>query len=94
MNRPCATKHFVRRFKQRLANTDKNRIQEYVENAYNLGVGVDAIRLKEFANLIRQRGYRHGTTAKIYKNYVYMFSGMTAITLYPIPQRLDGKLLG
>lgn len=84
------TKHFNQRFKQRLANTPK--IQEYANNAYIFGVEVNDIKMKSYATSIEQKEEIYGTVAKIYKNFIYWFDGLTAITIYPIPQKMHGKI--
>lgn len=84
------TKHFYKRFKQRLANTAK--IQEYVENAYYFGKEVDNLNSNSFISLIQQKEWISGSSARIYKNFVYWFDGPRAITLYPIPQKMHKKI--
>lgn len=84
------TKHFSQRFKQRLANTPK--MQEYADNAYTFGMEINDINSISYATLIEQKEELYGTTAKIYKNFVYWFDDLTAITIYPIPQKMHGKI--
>lgn len=67
-------------------------MQEYVDNAYSLGIKIDDINSRNYATLIKQKEELHGTTAKVYKNFVYWFDGLTAITIYPIPQKMHGKI--
>lgn len=75
------TNHFRERFKHRLANT--NKINEYTNNAYNFG--------KEPSRLaylyLETKEASHGSTCRIYKNYVYWFRDNAAITIYPLPQK-------
>lgn len=84
------TKHFSQRFRQRLANTPK--IQEYVDKAYTVGTEIDGINSRSYARLIEQKEEIYGTTAKIYTNFVYWFDDLTAITIYPVPQKMHGKI--
>ncbi len=84
------TDHFKDRFHQRVANT--KRMPIFVNRAFKFGKHSSDIKYSAFADEISNRETLYGATARIYSNNVYWFVGNRAITIYPVPQNLHGRL--
>ena len=80
------TEHFEKRFKQRVAHS--KRILQYADDAYCFGKPISEVKYNRLAKKLGWKSRINGSTARVYANCVYWFRGNTAITVYPIPQKL------
>lgn len=84
------TKHFSERFHQRVANT--KRVSIFANRAYCFGKPTSSFKNVSFAKEIRKKESETGSTARVYSNSIYWFCNNKAITVYPLPQHLHGRL--
>lgn len=84
------TNHCEERFSERIAKTDRTSL--FVARANHYGVSASSVRCGELRRLLCGKEREYGTTAKIYKNCVYWFSGNKAITVYPLAQKYHGRI--
>ena len=82
------SEHFTQRFGERVCSKTR-RGQLLVERAFYFGLASE--RVKD----ARLRRYLHEVSesrrlAKAYKGQVYIFEGKTAITVFPLPNKLRG----
>ncbi|MBQ3352854.1 hypothetical protein IJG89_00690 [Candidatus Saccharibacteria bacterium] len=84
------TKHFRKRFIQRIANT--KRINEITEQAIENGTCTSEIKSTILRKELTDKEKQSYATAKLYKNNVFWFSENKAITVYPLSQKYHGKV--
>ena len=82
--------HFSLRYEQRIAKT--KRMAVYANRAFHYGKTVDEIHYKPLAKELSSKEKKHGSIAKVYANCVYWFNGTTAVTVYPLPQKMHGVI--
>ena len=84
------TEHFQKRFRQRVANSKRASI--FANRAFKFGKSSCDFKNATFAKEINKKEIDYGSVAKVYSNYIYWFYNNKAVTIYPLPQNLRGRL--
>ena len=84
------SKHYLKRFRERIGHS--KRIQELTEDAYLSGKVVDEAGKTRFAYRLKMKEIDNASTVRIYKNCAYWFDGEIAVTVYPLPQYMHGRI--
>lgn len=84
------TKHFVKRFRERVARSGRAAL--FAERAYLYGYSLGAITDKELRLYLSNSEADHCTSARVYQNFVYWFCGNRAITVYCLPYQYRRQL--
>lgn len=79
------TKHYYRRFRQRVARASAKRIRQFAERAFAYGTQLDEIKDENLLFWLRGRANTAGSMPRIYQNYVYWFQENRAVTIYLLP---------
>lgn len=85
------TKHYKERFHNRCCRKTK-RIEDFTQKAYFLGKNINDSNYDKYLYKIQCGEKLHGTQAKIYGGFIVWFADTTAITLWPISQKLNKNL--
>ena len=84
------TKHFKKRFSRRVART--KRIGLFTEEALRYGKELSEVESSKYARKLKNKEMVYGTTARLYRGFVYWFKEDVAITVYPIPQKMHHRV--
>lgn len=86
------TDHFIERYRERVAKTNPERISKFANSAYREGKNGNEIKNGQLRKLINRKNEADVGILKIYKGFVYVFSTVdkAAITIYRIPNQING----
>ena len=86
------TNHFVERYRERVAKTKRERIKKFAKEAFENGKTGKDLKCRHYGKFVDEKYGSSAVIAKIYKGFVYIFSGDSnaAITVFRVPKKVHG----
>lgn len=84
------TKHFIKRYRERVAKTNPERIKKFATEAYLNGKECNDLKSSKLRKKIIGSNRFHKSKSIIHKGMIYVFRDMTAVTVYKVPKHVGG----
>ena len=82
------TNHFIKRYRERIAKTNRERIIKFASDAFINGKECKDVKNSRLRKKMLGNNDYYKSKSIMHKGTIYVFRGTTAITIYKVPKHI------